>query len=160
MNIDIYYERHFGVQFLYLIKEHFTKSISDVTFLTTTFIEGHELFVNCQLPQYFSISLKWLLTVLAKVSPRSQFHDFTSGHFLMFVNFNRNIWKVLATISLSNCESKSYKSCWTCRQLKKRVRRKRCLVLKILLCHLFCLPYLVVIVYKWFINQLGAQGLW
>lgn len=135
------------MQFLYLIKEHFTKSISDVTFLVTTFTEGHELTAYR----------------IGKVFTQVAIHDFTNGHLLMFINFNRNMWKVLATVSLSNCEPKSYKQCWTCRQLnvKKRVRRKRCLVLRILLCLSFsCLPCPVVVVYKWFINQPGARGLW
>lgn len=135
------------MQFLYLIKEHFTKSISDVTFLVTTFTEGHELTAYR----------------IGKGFTQVAIHDFTNGHLLMFINFNRNMWKVLATVSLSSCEPKSYKWCWTCRQLnvKKRVRRKRCLVLRILLCLSFsCLPYPVVVVYKWFINQPGAQGLW
>ena len=135
------------MQFLNLIKEHFTKSISDVTFLVTTFTEGHELTTHS----------------IGKGFTQVAIHDFTNGHLLMFINFNRNIWKVLATVSLSNCESESSKSCWTCRRLnvKKRVRRKRRLVLKILLGHLFsCLRYPVVIVYKWCINQPGAQGLW
>lgn len=135
------------MQFLYLIKEHFTKSISDVTFLVTTFTEGHELTAYR----------------IGKGFTQVTIHDFTNGHLLMFINFNRNMWKVLATVSLPSCEPKSYKWCWTCRQLnvKKRVRRKRCLVLRILLCLSFsCLPYPVVVIYKWFINQPGAQGLW
>lgn len=44
---------------------------------------------------------------------------------------------------------------------KERVRKKRCLVLKILLCSLFsCFPFPIVIVYIKFINQPGAQGSW
>lgn len=46
---------HLELQILYLIKEHFTKQISDEAFLMTTFTKGHELVVNGGLPQYFPI---------------------------------------------------------------------------------------------------------